>query len=128
MSSPLTTFASLLFSGALLEFFSWPSIFALRVVLAALALVGTVAVVPTSRDSERGAIDPAGAAGWLMKALKLEDHAPRRDSGDIDISTHLLFILAAFVLASSNGNPQKLAGGEAGMTKGQPRDGRLTAW
>ncbi len=28
MRSPLTTFASLLFSGALLELFSWPSIFA----------------------------------------------------------------------------------------------------
>ena len=63
MRSPLATFASLLFSGALLEFFSWPSIFALSVVLAALALVGTVAVLPTSRDPERAMIDPAAQLG-----------------------------------------------------------------
>src|SRR5215207_9536221 len=56
------TFASLLVSGALLEFFSWPSIFVLSVVLAALALVGTVAVVPTSRDPEHASLDPVGAA------------------------------------------------------------------
>jgi hypothetical protein len=54
------TFASLLVSGALLEFFSWPSIFALSVVLAALALIGTAALVPTSRDPEHAAINPAG--------------------------------------------------------------------
>jgi EmrB/QacA subfamily drug resistance transporter len=54
------TFVSLLVSGALLEFFSWPSIFALSVVLAALALVGTVAFVPSSRDPEHAAIDPEG--------------------------------------------------------------------
>lgn len=55
------TFASLLVSGALLEFFSWPSIFALSVVLAALALLGTAAVVPTSRDPEHASLDPLGA-------------------------------------------------------------------
>jgi EmrB/QacA subfamily drug resistance transporter len=55
------TFASLLVSGALLEFFSWSSIFALSVVLAALALAGTAALVPTSKDPEHAAIDPAGA-------------------------------------------------------------------
>src|SRR5215218_94568 len=55
------TFVSLLVSGALLEFFSWPSIFALSVVLAALELAGTAAVVPTSRDPEHAAIDPVGA-------------------------------------------------------------------
>jgi len=54
------TFASLLVSGALLEFFSWPSIFALSAVLAALALVSTAAVVPTSRDPEHASLDPAG--------------------------------------------------------------------
>ena len=54
------TFVSLLVSGALLEFFSWPSIFALSVVLAALALAGTAALVPTSRDPEHAAIDSAG--------------------------------------------------------------------
>ncbi len=55
------TFLSLLVAGALLEVFSWPSIFALSVVLAALALIGTAAVVPTSRDPEHAVLDPAGA-------------------------------------------------------------------
>jgi EmrB/QacA subfamily drug resistance transporter len=55
------TFASLLVSGALLEFFSWPSIFALSVALATLALAGTAAVVPTSKDPEHASLDPAGA-------------------------------------------------------------------
>src|SRR5215203_2306357 len=54
------TFASLLVAGALLEFFQWPSIFVLSVVLAALALLGTAAVVPTSKDPEHAALDPAG--------------------------------------------------------------------
>src|SRR5215217_8247367 len=35
-------------SGLLLEFFSWSSFFGLNVVLAAVALVGTIALVPTS--------------------------------------------------------------------------------
>jgi MFS family permease len=55
------TFASLLVSGALLEFFSWPAIFALSVALATLALVGTALLVPTSRDPEDAALDPVGA-------------------------------------------------------------------
>ena len=42
----------LLTSGLLLEWLSWPSIFALNVVLAALALAGTIAVVP--RRASRG--------------------------------------------------------------------------
>ena len=55
------TFVSLLVSGALLEFFSWPAIFALSVALATLALVGTALLVPTSRDPEHASLDPAGA-------------------------------------------------------------------
>lgn len=55
------TFVSLLVSGALLEFFSWASIFALSVVLAALVMVGTAAVVPTSSDPEHASLDPQGA-------------------------------------------------------------------
>lgn len=46
---------------SVLEFFSWPSIFALSVVLAALALIGIAALVPTSRDPEHASLDPAGA-------------------------------------------------------------------
>jgi len=55
------TFASLLVSGTLLEFFSWPAIFVLSVVLAALALVGTATIVPTSKDPEHASLDPVGA-------------------------------------------------------------------
>src|SRR5215471_1212231 len=41
----------LLTSGVLLHFFSWSSIFALNVVLAAVALTGTLLVVPATRES-----------------------------------------------------------------------------
>ena len=34
----------------------------------------------------------------------------------------------ALAYGGADGIPQKLAGGEAGMTKGQPRGGSLTAW
>ncbi len=51
----------LLGSGVLLEFFSWSSFFALNVVLAALALIGTLRVVPSSRDADPVPLDPVGA-------------------------------------------------------------------
>jgi EmrB/QacA subfamily drug resistance transporter len=50
----------LLTSGLLLEFFSWPSIFALNVVLAVLALAGTLAVVPATREARPPRLDPIG--------------------------------------------------------------------
>ena len=50
----------LLASGILLEWFSWPSIFALNVVLATLALAGTIAVVPATRESRPPRLDPVG--------------------------------------------------------------------
>lgn len=52
----------LLASGALLEAFSWTSIFALNVVLAVLALVGTLRFVPESADPKAPRLDFAGAA------------------------------------------------------------------
>jgi EmrB/QacA subfamily drug resistance transporter len=51
----------LLTSGLLLEWFSWPSIFVLNVVMAALALVGTLAIVPATRESRPPRLDPVGA-------------------------------------------------------------------
>ncbi|MDX6594449.1 MAG: hypothetical protein QOJ13_3645 [Gaiellales bacterium] len=51
----------LLASGVMLEFFSWQSIFALNVVLAAAALIGTLVVVPATRDSHPPRLDPVGA-------------------------------------------------------------------
>jgi EmrB/QacA subfamily drug resistance transporter len=50
----------LLTSGLLLEWFSWPSIFVLNVVLASLALVGTLAIVPATRDPRPPRLDPVG--------------------------------------------------------------------
>jgi EmrB/QacA subfamily drug resistance transporter len=52
----------MLASGVLLHFFSWPSIFALNVVLAAFALAGTVLVVPATRESRPPRLDPVGTA------------------------------------------------------------------
>jgi EmrB/QacA subfamily drug resistance transporter len=50
----------LLTSGLLLHFFAWPSIFALNVVLAGVALVGTLAIVPATRESRPPRLDPIG--------------------------------------------------------------------
>ena len=51
----------LLLSGALLELASWPWVFAASAVWALLALAGTLAFVPATRDEERPALDPVGA-------------------------------------------------------------------
>ncbi|VXB54114.1 MFS transporter [Aeromicrobium sp. 9AM] len=48
-------------SGFLLEFFSWSSFFGLNVVLAVLALIGTLVVVPTSVDENPPRLDLIGA-------------------------------------------------------------------
>jgi EmrB/QacA subfamily drug resistance transporter len=53
-------------SGLLLEYFSWNSFFALNVVLAAAALVGTIAVVPGSVDTDPPALDIGGAVLSLL--------------------------------------------------------------
>jgi EmrB/QacA subfamily drug resistance transporter len=53
-------------SGILLEFFAWSSFFALNVVLAAIGLVGTLAVVPTSRDASGAPLDVVGAVLSLL--------------------------------------------------------------
>ena len=50
----------LLASGVLLHFFSWSSIFALNVVLAAVALAGTLLIVPATRESRPPRLDPVG--------------------------------------------------------------------
>ncbi len=48
-------------SGLLLEFYGWQSFFALNVVLAAVALVGVIAVVPRSADENPPPLDWIGA-------------------------------------------------------------------
>ena len=58
----------LLTSGVLLEWLPWQSIFVLNVVLAALALLGTVAIVPATRDKQPPRLDLVGA---LLSAMSL---------------------------------------------------------
>jgi len=48
-------------AGLLLQYFSWNSFFALNVVLAGLALLGTIALVPRSRDADAPRLDLPGA-------------------------------------------------------------------
>lgn len=48
-------------SGLLLEWFDWNSIFVLNVVLAVLALIGTIAFIPESRDPQAASLDVVGA-------------------------------------------------------------------
>ncbi len=52
----------LLTSGLVLEQWSWRSVFAVNVVLAGLAIVGTLKVVPESADPDAPAVDWIGAA------------------------------------------------------------------
>lgn len=47
-------------TGLLLEWFPWSSFFGLNVVLAAMALIGTLAVVPPSVDDDPPALDVVG--------------------------------------------------------------------
>jgi EmrB/QacA subfamily drug resistance transporter len=58
-------------AGILLEFFSWSSFFALNVTLAVLALVGTLAVIPTSRDTTATRLDLPGAVLSLVAVSTL---------------------------------------------------------
>jgi EmrB/QacA subfamily drug resistance transporter len=52
----------LLTSGALLEFWSWRSVFGLNVVLAIAAIAGTLRYVPESADRDAPRLDISGAA------------------------------------------------------------------
>jgi len=49
-------------SGLLLQWLSWPSVFALNVALASLALAGTLAIVPATREAVPPRLDPVGTA------------------------------------------------------------------
>ncbi|HEY1317806.1 MAG TPA: MFS transporter [Gaiella sp.] len=51
----------LLLSGTLLEWWSWPSVFAVNVTLAVLAFVAAIPLVPNSRSQTRVRLDPLGA-------------------------------------------------------------------
>ena len=66
-------------SGILLEFFSWSSFFGLNVTLAVIGLVGTLLVVPRSRDAHPAPLDIAGSLLSLAARLvpRLRDHRGR---------------------------------------------------
>ena len=51
----------LLTTGLLLEAFSWQSVFALNIILAAVAIVGTLRIVPESADEQAPSLDLGGA-------------------------------------------------------------------
>ncbi|MFJ3789490.1 MFS transporter [Kitasatospora sp. NPDC090091] len=75
----------LLASGTLLELWSWRSVFLLNVLLAVVALAGTVLVVPESADRDAPRLDVGGAVlaatglGLLVYAVI---EAPTRGWGD----------------------------------------------
>jgi EmrB/QacA subfamily drug resistance transporter len=50
----------LIASGAVLEHWSWKAVFAINVILAAVALIGTLRVVPESGDADAPRLDIAG--------------------------------------------------------------------
>ena len=58
-------------SGVLLEFFAWSSFFVLNVTLAVLALIGTLVVVPSSREAHLPRMDPRGALASLVGLVAL---------------------------------------------------------
>jgi len=91
-------------SGVLLEFFSWSSFFGLNVVLATIALVGTLLVVPGSVDEHPPRLDLVGGllsllavAGTVFGIIE----GPERGWGDTLTVTGLVtgvVALVAFVL------------------------------
>jgi EmrB/QacA subfamily drug resistance transporter len=91
----------LLASGVLLEAFSWRAIFAFNVVLAAIALIGTMRVVPESADPHAPRLDIAGAAlavGGLLALIFSVIEAPTY--GWLATRTIAGLMLAAAVLVA----------------------------
>jgi MFS family permease len=94
----------LLASGVLLEWLPWQSIFVLNVVLAAVALVGTLVIVPATRETRPPRLD---LVGTLLSAAALAAlvfgviEGPERGWGEPTTLASLAFGLvgiAAFVL------------------------------
>ena len=74
----------LLASGVLLEWLPWQSIFVLNVVLAAVALVGTLAIVPATRETPAAAARPrrhAALGGGARRARVRRHRRPRARLG-----------------------------------------------
>jgi EmrB/QacA subfamily drug resistance transporter len=93
----------ILVSGLVLQVWSWPSVFALNVILAAAAIAGTVRFVPESADPDAPRLDLGGAAlavAGLVALVYSVIQAP--DQGWVSVRTLAglaagLLILAGFV-------------------------------
>ncbi len=91
-------------SGALLEAFSWRSVFAVNVVLGVIALIGTFVIVPESADPDAPRLDIVGAGlsvAGLVAAVYSIIEAPT--AGWLSAQTLVglalgVLILVAFVL------------------------------
>ncbi|WP_250399254.1 MFS transporter [Streptomyces cellostaticus] len=94
----------ILASGLLLELWSWPSVFLLNVVLALVALVGTLLYVPESAESDAPPIDLVGAllvVAGLAAVVYSVIEAPTRGWGDAVTLGGIglgLAVLAGFVV------------------------------
>jgi EmrB/QacA subfamily drug resistance transporter len=91
-------------SGVLLEWLSWQSVFALNVVMATAALIGTIAIVPATRDAHPPRLDPVGtllSVSGIGAVVFGIIEGPDRGWGDTLTASALVFgtlALAAFVL------------------------------
>jgi MFS family permease len=91
----------LLASGLMLEWLPWQSIFGLNVVLAVIALAGTIAIVPATRERRPPRLDPVGT---LLSVFGLAAlifgiiESPERGWNDPLTATALLAGGAALVL------------------------------
>jgi EmrB/QacA subfamily drug resistance transporter len=93
-----------LFSGAILEFWSWRAVFALNVVLAAVAVIGTLRFIPETADRHAPRIDYTGAlitvAGLGILVYSVIE-APTRGWADAATIAGIaagLVVLAGFVV------------------------------
>lgn len=88
-------------AGILLEYFAWNSFFALNVVLAACGLIGTIAVVPASRDADAHRLDLGGALLSLVAVSAVVFgiiEGPERGWTDaVTVSALVLGLVAAVV-------------------------------
>jgi EmrB/QacA subfamily drug resistance transporter len=93
----------LLASGSVLEFWSWRAVFLLNVLLALVALVGTLVFVPESAESDTPAVDVVGAALVVLGLAALVYsviEAPERGWANVSTLSGIavgLLVLAGFV-------------------------------
>ena len=90
--------------GALLDNFSWNSVFMINVPIALVGIVGTLALMPESRDPKPGRLDPIGAVLSMVGLAALvygiiEAPAPGWTAPETILRIGFgLFALAAFVI------------------------------